>query len=538
MQRRIIVSAVAILFASAGCTKNFESINTDPTKSSEANLDPNYLMTAGELSFANVSEYQLYELGAMTQVLSSTTDYYGGGDKYSPQLFSYNTRFFSEGMVTAGTLLEAQTIAAKRPADTYDNLLQMSRILWVMTMQRVTDIYGDIPYFQAGKATQGIQYPVYDKQQDIYKDMLTQLDDAISKLDASKPLPTGDIYYSGDITKWKKFGYSLMLRVAMRLVKVDPVTAQQYAEKAAAGGTLASNSDNALVKFDAGGGVTYNSSNALLGDLPNVRWSKTFIDYMNTFNDPRLYVLAEKPDTGLLNNTDLFKAGLAYTKTNPAPAGSVNESPVGMPNGYDIGGARGITTSPNYPGPTGTGSNAAVQGPFARPKIAVFTNKYLPAFVLTYAETELMLAEAKERGWNVGGTTAAAHYANGVTGAMNQLALWNSTNTVATGDISAFLMAHPLDETSLASALNGINTQYWVATIFDFAENFSNYRRSGYPVLTPVAYPGNVTNGTIPRRITYPLTENANNTVNYQDALQRMGGTDVPTARVWWDVNK
>jgi hypothetical protein len=536
MQRRFIVSAVAVVLASAGCSKNFDAINTDPTKSSASNLDPNYLFTTGELNFANVSEYQLYELSGMTQVLASTTDYYGGGDKYDQQLTSYNTRFFSEGMTNAATLLESQNIAATRPAETYSNLTQMARIMWVMTMQRVTDIYGDIPYSQAGKAAQGIQFPKYDTQQSIYTDMLSQLDDAINKLDPNKPLATGDIYYGGDITKWKKFGYSLMLRIAMRLVKVDATTAQKYAEEAATGGTLASNSDNAFVKFDVGGVVTYNSANALLGDLPGVRWSKTFIDYMNANSDPRLYVLAEKPDTGLLNNNDLYHAGLAYTTASPAPAGSVNETPVGMPNGYDIGGVTGIATSPGYPGPTGTGGNAALLGPFARPNIAVFTNKYLPAFVLTYAETELLLAEAKERGWNVGGTTAAAHYANGVTGAMNQLSLWNATTTVAATDITNFLTAHPLDETTLATALSMINTQYWVATIFDFAENWSNYRRSGYPSLKPVVYPGNITSGTIPRRLPYPLTENANNATNYQAALQRMGGSDLPTTRMWWDV--
>jgi hypothetical protein len=229
--------------------------------------------------------------------------------------------------------------------------------------------------------------------------------------------------------------------------------------------------------------VTYNSSNALLGDLPGVRWSKTFIDYLNNNSDPRVYVLAEKPDTGLLNNNDLYKAGLAYTKTSPAPAGSVNETPVGMPNGYDLSGTRAISSAPGYPGVTGTGSNAAPIGDYARPKIAVFTNKYLPAFVITYAETELLLAEARERGWNVGSTTANVHYINGVTAAMQQLQQLDVSMTVAANDITAYVTAHPLDESTTDAAYKMINTQYWAATIFDFVENWSNYRRSGYPTL-------------------------------------------------------
>jgi hypothetical protein len=55
--------------------------------------------------------------------------------------------------------------------------------------------------------------------------------------------------------------------------------------------------------------------------------------------------------------------------------------------------------------------------------------------------------------------------------------------------------------------LQQINEQYWVAGFMDENECFANWRRSGYPVLTPVNYPGNVTGGTIPRRFTYPQTE-------------------------------
>ncbi len=525
-----------------GCTKNFESINTDPTRSNEENFDPNYLFTAAQRGYANITEHELYELSCMVQVLSSTLNYYGGGDKYTQQLTSYNTRFFtgtgsasgaSDGMLGAAQLVEAKSLAEKKDAAYYSNLIQMSDIMFVMIMQRITDIYGDIPYSQAGMAKYGIQYPKYDSQQDIYKDMLQRLDAAISKLDASKPLATGDLLYGGNIAKWEKLGYSLMLRVSMRLVKVDPEMARQYTEKAA-GKTFTSINDNAIVKLN---NDVYNPFVALQSDLYEVRWSKTFIDYLKNNNDPRLYTLTEKSDTGAVYNKDINRAPFGYTTQNPAPAGYINEVPIGMPNGFDLGGTAAITQSPGYPGPTGTGSNAYPLGNYARPKIAVFGDRKnaVPVPLITYAQTELLLAEAKARGWNVGPASAAEHFKNGITAAMQGLEQINTALAVPVDIIGNYVNNHQLDVSSTENSLKMINSEYWVSCLFDFVESWSNYRRSGYPQLVPVNYHGNITNATIPRRLTYPLTENSLNKANYQDALKRMGGSDLNTNRVWWD---
>jgi hypothetical protein len=99
------------------------------------------------------------------------------------------------------------------------------------------------------------------------------------------------------------------------------------------------------------------------------------------------------------------------------------------------------------------------------------------------------------------------------------------------GAIDAWLSANPYD-----GSLQQINTQYWVAGFMDENECYANWRRSGYPVLTPVNYPGNVTDATIPRRFTYPQSEASANTANYNAAVSRFSGGDKMTSRVWWDV--
>lgn len=531
--KKVYLILLGLIILISGCNKSqLDKINTDPTKATGANFDPNDLLASAQLNYANTGYYQLVYQSTMMQVLASTYYYYNNGDKYinEANFTDYQGAIFSQDYAESSSIRQMQALCRQRDSTQYTNLIGIGDIMFVLIMQRVTDMYGDCPYSQADMAQQGIKYPVYDKQQDIYNEMLTDLDKAIARLDPDQPKPTDDLFYNGDITKWKKFAYSLMLRVAMRLTKVDPVTAQKWAEKAAAGGTFIGVTDNAIVQTDASNSKSQNATSIALRtltDYEQVRWSKTLIDFLRKTSDPRLSVIGEIPSAGLANNG------------NEALSGNSDPSlQIGMPNGYDLlGGATDISKSPGYPGGTGSGADFAPLGKYSRPRTSMYLKLGGPIFILTYAETELLLAEAAARGWNVGGT-AQQHYANGVSGALQSLTQLDAQTVINQTDINNYLTNHPLDISSETSALQVINTQYWIATgtTFDFIENWFNWRRSGYPVLTPVNYPGNVTNGTIPRRMIYLSTEVLTNPVNYQEAVSRLAGGDKLTSRVWWDV--
>jgi hypothetical protein len=158
-----------------------------------------------------------------------------------------------------------------------------------------------------------------------------------------------------------------------------------------------------------------------------------------------------------------------------------------------------------------------------------FARTTVPTFFLTYGETELLLAEAAQRGWVSG--SAASYYHDGVQAAMQQLSLQAGAGP-ADGPINTYLAAHPL---AAGTELEQINTQYWVATFSDEYEAWANWRRSGFPALTPTNYPGNSTNGTIPRRYTYPTGEAGTNPTNYSAAVAGLKDGDKMTSRVWWD---
>ncbi len=529
MRKSIIYAALTATLFSTSCSEKYlDEINTNPNAASAANLNPNYLLADGQLTFANTGYGELLYPATAIQGLASTFSYYGNGDKYtnSGGFIGYQALIFNQGYTALSRLQQAITVANTQGASRYANTIAISNIMRIMIFQRITDTYGDIPFSQAVQATQGITTPAYDKQQDIYPAMLTQLETAIGTLNSSGAKATGDLLYGGDVTQWKKLGYSLMVRIAMRMTKVNPTLARTYTEKAAAAGTMTSYTDNALVRGDIAFGDTQNATtNALLttDDFREVKWSKTLIDYLRNTSDPRLGAIAEIPQAGAKNNADQSLVG------NNDP--SVQR---GLPNGYDLTkGTYDITTRSDYPGPTGNTGDLAPLGNYSRPRLSVYIQRSAPNFLLTYAGTEFLLAEAASRGWSVG-ANAATHYANGLRGAMQELSQFSSAATISSTTIDAFVSANPL---GTSNPLKQINEQYWLetTTTFNFIEAWFNWRRSGYPELVAVTYPGNVTNGTIPRRLPYPSTEITNNPAGYQSGVASLSGGDVLTSRVWWD---
>nr|WP_068892630.1 SusD/RagB family nutrient-binding outer membrane lipoprotein [Pedobacter panaciterrae] len=531
MKKVIILLSISIMTILFSCSKEqLDKINNDPTKSNASSYDPNNLLSTAQLKFANKGYYQLLYQSTMMQLLASTYYYYNNGDKYINvgSFTDYQGRIFDEGYAEASTIREMQRLATEKDADKYSNLISIGDIMFVLILQRITDTYGDVPYSEAAKARQGIKYPLYDKQEDIYNSMLSDLEKAIGNLNPDKPGPTADLFYNGDINKWKKFGYSLMIRVAMRLSKVRPDVARLWVEKASAH-AFSDAGDNAILMTDASNSGSQNGSSVALrvfSDYIEVKWSKTLIDYLRNTADPRLSVIAEVPQDGLTKNINQTLSGNTDASVQ-----------IGMPNGYDLlGGNTDLSKYPLYPGGTGSGGDFAPLGKYSRPRTSVYVKLGGPIFIITYAEIEFLLSEAKLKGWSVSGTVAQ-HYSNGLRGALQSMEQLDAQAKIATETINTYVNEHPLNLSDHEIALDQINTQYWIATgtNFNFIESWLNWKRSNYPKLTPINYTGNVTNGTIPRRMIYLSSEPLNNPENYKEAVARLDGGDALTSRVWWD---
>ncbi len=500
------------------CNKKLEDINIDPTKLTPQNIQFNYLFTSAELYTAGnasgfaigIQQSSIDYSSTMMQHLSSTNPFGWYGDKYIYHAGDNGAFWGSQYSSSIKNIVDV--IENIKQDEKRKNLYNISRILKAFLFQRMTDMYGDIPYSEAGLGfINASTSPKYDLQKDIYADLLLELEDAAQKLDATaaNTVKDADLFYGGNEAKWKKFAYSEMLRLAMRMSKVDPASAKTWSEKAVQGGVMESNDDNALCPHTAKG--TSPVSNPVGLQLAkrvagSYRLSETFINFLKVTNDPRLPYLA----TVAKNPADNRDLG------NNDPA-----IQLGQPNGYDNNGtAEDITNAPNWPGD---------QNKYSVVNRSTFAREDAPTFVLTYAETALLLAEAAQRGWISG--DASDYYNKSVKAAILQLN--QAGATISPGEADDYLNAHPYVP---ANGLEMINTQYWIATFADWNETWCNWRRSGYPQLIKINYQGATTIGSIPRRFTYPLEEVSVNPQSYKEAVARIAGGDKMTSRVWWDV--
>jgi len=206
------------------------------------------------------------------------------------------------------------------------NMYNMARIFQAYVFMILTDEYGDIPYTQGGAGfSDQILFPTYDAQQDIYPKIIQELTDAAAALSSSATIETGDVLYAGDVNKWKKFAYSLVLRAGMRMCKVDATKAQSAVQAAVTAGVITSNADNAYIRHDANFtqpiGGTLNGSEAA-----NFYLTKPFVDQLKNTNDPRLPAIA------------IRYVGAASGAGQTVAVGSTDPTKqIGMPVGYDNG---------------------------------------------------------------------------------------------------------------------------------------------------------------------------------------------------------
>jgi hypothetical protein len=157
-----------------------------------------------------------------------------------------------------------------------------------------------------------------------------------------------------------------------------------------------------------------------------------------------------------------------------------------------------------------------------------------PTIFQSYSEVKYLLAEAALRGWTSG--SAKAHYEDGLRASMQVQSLYPNAMNIseANAAAAAYLSEHPYIEGSFDEQMKQIHTQYWASLFMNNVEVYANWRRTGYPELTPTNYPGNETGGVIPRRLRYPGSEASLNTTNYNAAVQAQG-PDLFLTRMWWD---
>lgn len=382
-----------------------------------------------------------------------------------------------------------------------------AKILRVASMQRMTDLYGPIPYSKIEEA--GGMNAEYDSQEDVYKSMIADLTSAIDELTDyitrypnAKPMADYDEVYGGDFTKWVRFANSLKLRLAVRMIYAAPDEAKKYALEAInhQGGLIQDNSQNAQIY------CTKNPLNVMWDAYSDIRAGADLISYLKGYGDPRL--------------TKYFQEG------------TVNNS-----TGY-----WGVRTGIEIK------DKDKLKG-YSAPRVAPTD----PLLWMPACEVAFLMAECAINGWAVG-ETAEALYEKGVklsftqwgaSGADNYLqdeakrqAAYEDPLNMHGAAALNFVTIRWNESASKEQKLERIITQKWLAMYPLGQEAWSEYRRTGYPKLFPVKI--NSSNGTVntakgARRVNFPPDEYTNNTVNVQAAAKMLKGPDHMGTRLWWD---
>ena len=495
----------AFLFIVNSCTKDFEEINTDNNNAGLDKASPSMLLTnAIESMTDRVQEIFLGEEMGNCWAQHEAKVQYTDEDRYIPRVTVINNTWASFYAASGMDVKVLYNVAVSKQNDNYKGV---AMILMSYISSVLTDLHGPIPYSEAWLGTVNT-LPKYDSQEFVYRDIIAKLDTANMLLSSDGSAIEGDILFSNDILKWKKFANSLRMRLLLRMSAKDvPFVTTELGKMVADAATypvFESNADNAALAY-LGSAPNNHPINENRKTRDDHRISITLIDQMWT-NSPnvdwRLCIYAE------LDGNNTYE---------------------GLPNGL---------TSSKALAYNGNGMKYTS-------KLGIFfTQATAPGMLMSYAELQFILAEAAFKNYITG--DAEAYYKAGIWGSYAQF----GNDLLAAVDNNLGLPDPSWTTDSLAQdfydkdvfawdATNGmelIATQRWTATFDQGLQSWFEWRRTGFPVLTPAE--DGMNDGKIPVRVTYPTDEASRNPTSLNAAINEfLGGVDNMNTPVWWDVD-
>ncbi|MGX5853706.1 SusD/RagB family nutrient-binding outer membrane lipoprotein [Dyadobacter jiangsuensis] len=469
IKTKSIVLLVTLL--SFACN-DFGDLNKNPNNPANPNaagLMTGAMRRVGEVVTDMIPALYVQQFGDVTYIDES---------RYKTAIFNYNV-YYSTPLSSLQHIIDLnnneETRNAMAISGSNNNQIATARILKAFYFLWLTDRWGDVPYSEALKGSDNFT-PKFDSQEDIYKDLFKELKEAAVQFDGGKAVQ-GDLLFSGNADRWKKFANSIRLIMALRMSKVNPSLGKQEFAAALADGVLSSNSENVQYKYIAEAANEHPLyTNYITQNRKDYAVSSTFIDFLLSVGDPRLPAMADKNQLGAYR-------GVPY----------------------------GVFPSQGRPEDFSLAASSMRQQASA-------------VNVLTYAQVLLAQAEAATLGWIDG--DAKSFYNAAIKSSMEQWKVYNETAYLA-------FTTQPAVSFDAAKAVELIATQRWVALFYQGSEAWAEWRRTGYPKLTPATVPLNGVQE-IPRRMAYPVTENALNRTHYAEVLARQGKDDQYT-RIWWD---
>lgn len=536
---KIITVISMVLVLSSSCTDDFDKMNTYRSLVTQELVDVDMMLTRvlatavvnGENGFGTTGNWAGMSVSGANRPFAT-----GEANGVWNSVYGNYGRNLSDIVNICSTRENAEDLVNKKA---------IARILRVWAFARCTDTYGDIPYFESClPVDEAITTPKYDKQSDIYADFFKELKEAVAELDDSKPsFGNADILYHGDINKWKKFGNSLRLRLALRVRYADPTMASNQMADLTEADLITARSDDASI---------YN-----IDDLPehqNDRYvdlvarkatvdknavAKTFLDILKNNNDPRLHVFCDTVDAWFPQTPGYEDVPYFGYRGRPLLSGENPEE------GYAYGDNTvsrwsdlfwvEIQEFPLY---------KSSETYFNLAEAAVFGLKSGDAQEYFEKGIELAMEHTKEM-YEDAVPQLPAVVALFKAGQSQEvidayLASLLAEKEITQEQIDDFLANEPA--VTLAGTneekLEQIINQKIIALFPQEHEGWCEHRRTGYPRIL-VGEENSPLQGHMPRRMPWPGEEQLINGEQYQIALERIGGEgkDDRTTTFWWEAN-
>ena len=465
-------------FAIISCTKNFKELNQNPNQASR--VAPETLLAPALYDVINTNLIRGHrinnELMQVSVFLGESREFHRYVIRPSESDAMWN------GWYSQLTNFKDMYNSAK--AIKNNSYMGIALILDAWTTSMITDMFGDAPSTEANRGRENILTPKFDKQQDIYTEIFRKLEEANTLLTLNEQLTTDqknlDILYQGDLTKWRKFGNSIYLRLLMRVsgkpemnavAKIDEIVNVNKTKYP----IIASNAESAIIRFTGTAPLFSPFYTYRPMDFQQALTTYFINTLKDELKDPRLASWATK----------------------------YNNEYAGVESGYDA--SQVVTLKSTFP-----------DG---------LKNNPLLGNIINYSEVQLILAEAACKGMLTAGS-AKTFYETGIT---NAITSWGYT-------MPATYLTNPEvmwdESTSVEAKMEQIMTQKYFALFFTDFQQWTEYRRTGHPILAVGS--GVLNGGKMPSRLVYPVIIQSVNGANYKAALDVMGPDNINT-KVWWN---
>lgn len=522
----LAVFATFTLLLAPACEKGFEEINRNPFFPTQTDIGPLFNSVVESLKLGWDEQFYLHNetLYAITQQAALTAATF--------QNITIGTEDVWRNYYT--TLADIRELERRFEAwegepEALNNVRAQLKILLAYKTFHVTDLFGDMPFFDAGKGFEGLEFltPEFDSQESIYKFLLEELKWANDHIKTEpNPVTAGgkpyesfgnfDNLFENDLSLWVKFANSLRLRHALRMVEKDPAYATPILQEIIETGLPLIEEGEDVAMYPSRQGWVRLSSHWSFREHKKLRMGSTIWHQLSAHDstdgsgifDPRARIFFET------NNANEWVAFPQIPDAStPAEGGIPYQSHRDI--NYSVKGSTNLFSPFNY--------------------YLIRDEAYVPELILTAAEVHFIKAEAYLRGLGVAANTGEAEgeYTLGVVSSLKfwqsvfvNTPIWvNAPPVLSEGEIFAVANHPEISIFDNPDKLELIYAQRWLDAFRQPWEAYSLLRRSG---ATP-------REGDIPEhyRFPYPPSEAQYNPEHYQAQLARMG-LDAPATKVWW----